>query len=240
MGEPFRGIGPAIADNNLLSNFVDADAARLLFRLLGEPVFISPSVIEPTEKPPYFSPPVSETHKFISDRLILLSRMEAEGFDDRDPNNEPLKRRYQITKARVGLRTAFLGEMGILWQPANLTERIAARSLAMRKEFKSLKNRIADAECLALAETNGWMLLTDDSALVDAASSVGVETSRTCGLLIKAVELEFTSCQDSAILFNEVIVDAHGFRAYRSMGSERLWLRCNPPRCRWEPITADN
>lgn len=223
---------PSIADNNLLSNFVDADATGLLFKLLGGPIYVAPSVIDLTEKAPYLAPPHSETHKFIYDRSLELNRLQAEpNFDPSNPTE-----RYLTVKGRTDLRSGFVNAQGILWSTATLTPDIVALGLQLRQNYKTLKNRLADAECLALAKTYGWQLLTDDNGMVDAASTLNVKTERTCSLLKQAIDAYLIPCFKAAELFNVVMVDRHGFRAYRNKGIERLWLRCKPSRCEWERV----
>lgn len=220
---------PSISDNNLLSNFVDAGAAHLLFRLLGGSIYVAPSVIDPTEKSPYIGQPYSETHKFIHDRSLELERLQAEpSFESSNPGE-----RYLTLKTRVTLRSDFVNAQDILWRSVTLTPNIAALALQYRQTHKTLKNRLADAECLALAKIYGWQLLTDDNGMVEVATTLNVKTERTCGLLRQATDENLIPCPKAQELFNVLMVDKHGFRAYRNKGAERLWLRCNPARCEW-------
>lgn len=222
----------AIADNNLLVNFVDADRGDLLYRYCGGPVLISPSVIEPTEHAPFTRPPTSEFNVIIYKAQLAALRQDRQR--ERREEIEPID---PLLERRAHRRLAFLRHQGILWEAVEISEEHARRRFALQQDpqFKRLKRRQADAECLALAEVHGWTLLTDDQPVVDAAAVLGVPTLRTCALLVQMVQAGLLTVHDAEELFNTVMVDEYGFNARRVREGrrERLVLSGDPPGCHW-------
>jgi len=217
-----------MTDNNLLVNFVDADRGDLLYRYCGGPVLVSPSVIEPTEHPPFTQPPTSEFNVIVYKAQLAALRRERR--EDTEPIDPLLER-------RAHRRLAFLRHQGILWDTVEISEEHARRRFALQRDpqFKRLKRRQADAECLALAEAHGWTLLTDDQPVVDAAAVLGVPTLRTCALLVEMVRAGLLTGEDAEQLFNRVMVDEYGFNARRTREGrqERLMLHGDPLGCHW-------
>lgn len=222
----------AITDNNLLVNFVDADRGDLLYRYCGGPVLVSPSVIEPTEHPPFTQQPTSEFNVIIYKAQLAALRQtrQRDRHEDIEPTNLILER-------RAHRRLAFLRHQGILWEGVQITENDAQRRFALQQDprFKRLKRRQADTECLALAEMHAWTLLTDDQPVVEAAAVLGIPTLRTCALLVDMVRAGFLTGGDAEHLFNIEMVDEYGFNAHRIRNGrrERLVLGGNPPQCSW-------
>lgn len=99
-----------------------------------------------------------------------------------------------------------------------------------------MSNRLTpqDAESLAFAELNSWVLLTDDGPLASLAGHLGVHVLRTCGLLKLAVKNGLIDCSTAADSFNRVMVEEMGFYTLRNRRTERLYFRCSPPRCEWD------
>ncbi|WP_456476835.1 hypothetical protein [Oceanithermus sp.] len=179
---------PAIADNSTLVNFVDAGLAELLFNILGGPVYVAPSVADPGELPPFHSQPRAEANRFLFFNAEKSDCVE----------------RYER-------RLGFIKSHGVLWQQLQLSSRLYDKVLAYRNRFPKLKRRDGDVESLLLAEAHGLVLLCDDSALCDAAHSLGIYVYRTCGLLLFAVKAGLLTCEDAAIFYNEIMVKKNRF-----------------------------
>ena len=226
-----------IADTSLLNNFVHSGSSHLLNQLLEGPVLLSPAVMDPQE--------------------IILP-----GFPREPPSSELLKtlhlasvygqERYRKIAPFV---QSFALDSGELWEPVEPTEEelILAnhfRSKEIKEEVRERcpeirRSRIrlgtGEAETAAIAVTRELTFLTDDQGSVDLIGCLfpHVPVLRTCLLLKYAVEQRYTLCKDAAELVNYRIVDNLGFRARRKSrsGHERLYLRCEPPRCSWEEAT---
>jgi predicted nucleic acid-binding protein len=95
-----------------------------------------------------------------------------------------------------------------------------------------------EAEAAAIAINRGWTFLTEDQAAVELLRHLypDVPVQGTCALLVHAAEQGIVACSEAADLFNRRIVDQLCFWAFRTSSGkqERLWLRCDPPRCSWE------
>jgi len=179
---------PAIADNSVLVNFVDAGQAELLFQIAGGPVYVAPSVVDPNDLPPFRSRPRAETNRFL---------YEHEG-------NPGFSERWHR-------RLAFIKAQGVLWHQAQLDPSLLTRAFDYKRRFRKLKRRDGDVESLVLAEASGWILLCDDTALCEAARSLGVVVHRTCGLLLMAVEAGFLTCAEAAELYNVIMIEQNRF-----------------------------
>lgn len=203
---------PVVADNSVLSNFVDAGLAPLLFKIVGGPVYISPSILDPMELPPYSGQPNAEFAKGLYKAQLRLSDAR---MAQRYPN-----------------RIDFVKQLGVLWQPALLD--LATNLRRFEIERMSAQTSPQDAECLAFAELHGWVLLTEDNRLSSLAQSLGVHILRTCGLLELAAKNGLIGCSTAADSFNRVMVETMGFYVLRNRRTERLYFRCSPPRCEWD------
>ena len=183
---------PAIADNSVLVNFVDAGQAELLFRIAGGPVYVAPSVVDPSEVPPFETEPRAETNRFLYSHEGDADHLE-----------------------RWCNRLSFVLEKhGEFWQQAELSDELLARALGYKKRFPGMRERDGDAESLVLAEANGWVLLCDDTDLRKAARSLGVVVRRTCGLLLMAVEAGFLTCAEAVTLYNTIMVEQNHFYSH--------------------------
>ena len=81
--------------------------------------------------------------------------------------------------------------------------------------------------------------MTDDGASVELLGRLHPEVPAhgTCDLLVQRARKGIVTCEEAAHLFNQRIVDGLRFWAFRKTGGarKRLWLRCDPARCSWEP-----
>lgn len=224
-----------VADTSLLNNFVHSGSAYLLDRLLGRPVQLSPTILD-----------VQET---------LLP-----GFPRAEPASEFLRPLYMAGSVEhsdyrriAPFIQSFALSAGELWEPVEHSRDellLAARlsSKKIRAEARSIYPGISrrkveldpgEAEAAAIAITRGWTFLTDDQASAELLRGLypDVPVQRTCHLLTHAAEQGLVLCNEAADLFNRRIVDELGFWAFRksSGARQRLWLRCDPSRCSWEP-----
>lgn len=219
-----------VIDTSLLSNFVFTGRAHLLQQLVGGPVHITPAVIDPAET-------------LLPDMLV------------NPPRSEFLKPLYELS-GENGSRYAsaapfiqsFALSAGFLWEPVEMTlqEVKLAHSLTLKStwdkttginpRFKKRGLGAGEAETCAVAISRGWTLLIDDHPALEMMLGLGhnLQTIRTCKLLTLAVERDLMACSDAMNLFNLEIVDRYGFHSTRSKGKERLWFRCDPPRCEWD------
>ncbi len=223
-----------IADTSLLSNFVNTGYAHLLDRLLGRPVFLSPSVLDEREViPPLDSLGTEPASEFL--RPLYISQF---------PGNEA----YEPWSPHI--RAFALGK-GTAWQPAALT--ISELALAssfrdkriraeVRQRCPDIRGRIeldiGEAEAAAVAVSRGFTFLVDDRAAVQLVRCLYPEVTvlRTCGLLVHAAEKGYLPCDAAADLFNRRLAREMGFYASRKEDgvTQHLQLRCGPPRCVWE------
>jgi predicted nucleic acid-binding protein len=227
-----------IADNSLLVNFVHTGYAALLDRLLGEPVRLSPAVLDAQEVvlPDLFSKrPASE---FLAP--LYMSRLP--GYSD-----------YRKPAPYI---QSFALSVGDLWEPVHPTEEELALAAYFRSkevrdelcrrypEIRRARTKVAmgEAETAAVAVSRGWTFLTEDQAAVELVRCLypNVPVLRTCGLLLRAVELGYVACEEAANLFNHRLEEEVDFRVSRKTdtgtGRERLLLLCDPPRCEWASI----
>jgi hypothetical protein len=226
-----------MADVSVLNNFVHSNSAHLLERLVGGPVHLSPTVLDVDETLLPGFPEAECASRFL--KPLSMSRL-------------PKYASYRITAPLV---QSFALATGILWQPvelsgdeANLAFRMGSNGMRsggrQRRQAQVLRKKLglglAEAEAAAVAVSRGWTLLTDDRATVELLQHMHpeVNTLGTCGLLIHAARRNIITCDEAAELFNQKVVDGLRHWAYRKSGDtrERLWLRCRPARCSWEPL----
>ena len=226
---------PCIADTSLLNNFVQSGSVYILERILRGPVRLSPTVLDAREtRLPEF-PRNQPTSEFL--KPLYMSRSpEHSAYGEIAPF----------------IQSFALG-VGYRWEPVDPDGNELA--LASRLSNRSIRGEVREAcpdvtrprielnpgesEAAAIAIARGWTFLTDDqaSAILLRCLYPDVPVLRTCSLPVHAVEQDHLSCDDASEIFNRHIVDDLGFWAFRKTGGnqERLWLRCDPPRCVWEP-----
>lgn len=187
---------PCVVDNMVLAMFVDAGQATLLAALAGGGMYVTPSILDPLELPPFAGRPRAEFAKGL---------FEAQ----RDLAQPLLARRAQW-------RTAFYQGGG--WQPVVLSARElrraqylaspAARAAArgLNSSFKAKRVDLGEAECAAVALERGWDLWSDDGGIVELVRTLhpSVRVERLCGLLLRAVGVGLIACEEARYLYNIV------------------------------------
>jgi len=223
---------PCVVDTNILSNFIHTGQAHLLNGLISDYIYLPPTVLDERE-------------------AIYVT-----AFREREARSEFLKPIYKPTlKADSLYQEAaphiekFTSNIHRHWEPIELTveelalaNHVSSRAIRkkVRKACPDIKGRVelgpGEAECVAVAASRKWTLLVDDQAAVNLVRCLypSVVIIRTCELLAYAAKESYLTCENAANLFNDVIVDKHHFYAYS--GNKRLWLRCNPPKCKWGEI----
>lgn len=225
-----------IADTSLLNNFVHSGNVRLLDRLLGKAVRLSPTVLDIQETLLPEFPRVPPTSEFLRP-LYMASLPE-----------------YPEHRSIAPFIQSFALSAGDLWEPVDPS--VDELALAARLSSKGIRVRVrntcpeitrprielnpGEAEAAAIAVTRGWTFLTDDQASAELLRCLYPEIPvlRTCFLLLHAAERAYVPCEEAAELFNRRMVDDLGFWAFRRHEGkqERLWLRCGPARCDWEVL----
>lgn len=222
-----------IADTSLLNNFVHSGNVRLLNTLLGRPVHLSPTVLDVQETLLPDFPRVQPASEFL--KPLYMSGL----------------REYPQHRSIAPFVQSFALGVGNLWDPVDPD--LDELTLAARLSNKSIRDHVrracpditrprielnpGEAEIAAIAVTRGWTFLTDDQASAELLRCLypDVQVLRTCSLLVHAVRQNYVSCEDASDIFNRHIVEELGFWAFRRTGRhrERLWFRCDPPRCEW-------
>jgi hypothetical protein len=192
----------------VLAMFVDANRVALLAELATGHVFVSPTVIDPDERPPFHQQPTAEFAKgayYFQQRLGL-----------------------PVDAVRLHRRVAFYASMGTVWRPAVLSTaelQLTAtlldpttwqQAMAIDPSVRVKKVDRGEAECAAVALTRNWTLWTDDAAIVAllAALHPGHPVERISDLLARGVRAGLIACQDAADLYNVVF-----------KGQLNLWTR---------------
>jgi len=175
----------------ILAMFVDGDQLPLLSALAGGSVFVTPSILNPDERPPFIDDPTSEFARGVYAAQQDLRQV-----------------RYAL---RAHRRSAFYQDE--LWQPLALTrsELELAHHLSSREardqarkldpRFKAKSVSAADAECAAVAITRGLELWSDDGGIVTLVRTLypAQPVVRLCALLARAVnegQLDFEAALD--------------------------------------------
>jgi hypothetical protein len=191
--------------------FVDAGHAALLPALAADRLFITPSVINPAETPPFVQQPLAE---FARGAFTLQERQ-----------GNPL------AAVRFHRRTAFYLDIGHAWTPVTLSleelfiqERFASPATWAAAEVREPTRRIkrvdrGEAECAAVAIARGWTLWTDDAAILDLLAVLHPEqpVERISDLVIRAAREGLFGCQEAAALYNEVFRDTLGLWTTRTL-----------------------
>ena len=189
-----------VIDNVVLAMFVDAGEIDLLYDLAEGEAYVTPSILDPGEQPPFTRRPKSEFGR----GLWEAQRTPGESLMDQ----------------RVDRRTAFYrGQARGLWQPAALTEddlrladALTARSTrdearAVDPDYRARRVDPGEAECAAVAINRGWALWSDDSGIVGLVRALHPDcvVERLCGLLVRAVDEDRLPCEEAAHLYNVVL-----------------------------------
>lgn len=127
---------------------------------------------------------------------------------DPDPQNRSSE--FNRLVEEISQRKAYLGKHGVLWVSTTLTPAELQLVSQLGQQCKKLKNRRGDLEALALAISQGYLLLTDDGGLREEATGRGVRVKGSCGLLEQAVVMNFLTCQEAARIYNEVFTKELG------------------------------
>ena len=197
----------------VLAMFVDANRVSLLSALAGGSVYVTPSVIDPTEVPPFTRQPVAEFARgvFAAQRDLA----------------QPLH------ATRVQRRTAFYRAVGATWSPVSLSGTElrqaryfvspAARATARLADPTLRVKRISagEAEAAAVALVRGWTLWSDDSSIINllAALHPGQPVERMSDLVVSGADEGLLACQEAADLYNELFVGQLGLYS-------KIVLRC--------------
>jgi len=220
---------PCIADTSLLLNFVYIGYADLLRTLLGDPVYLSPTVLDERDIDRVKDRPRSEFRVPPYQRGVVS-----------DARRRAISEHVQ----------RFASGLGTYWRPATPTEQELSlgarfRDRSIRDEVRSKnpdvkRTRIeldaGEAEAAAIAVTRKWTFLTEDQASVDLVRALHSDISvvRSCSLLVHAIEVGRIECSEAEVLFNLRMVEDTGFyniRMSQDGTRERLRLRCDPPGC---------
>lgn len=206
---------PCVADTVVLAMFVDSGNTKLLSALAGGSIIVPPTVLDPTDIPPFASPPISE----FATGLYAAQQ---------DPSRALLATRARNRAAFVRSRAR-----GV-WRPVELSPsefRLAhylttrdARDDARRQnpQFKAKRIAFGEAECAAVAINRGWTLWTDDQSIVELVRTLhpNCQVERLCGLLVRATREELIPCNAARHLYNDI------FKGQLNLWST-LELHCN-------------
>jgi hypothetical protein len=211
-----RTTSPAgfVVDTMVLAMFVDAGHAALLPALAAGRLFVTPSVIDPDEMPPFLTQPAAE---FARGAFYFQERQG-------DP----------LAAVRLYRRTAFYLDAGTAWTPATLSieelhqvevltapaARAAAAALDPARRIKRVDR--GEAECASVAITRGWTLWSDDAAIINLLASLhpGHPVERISDLVVRAAREGLLGCQEAAQLYNDLFVWQLGLYS-------KILLRCH-------------
>jgi hypothetical protein len=70
---------------------------------------------------------------------------------------------------------------------------------------------LGEIECLAVAQSRGWIILTDDQDARRMAKSLGLRVSGTLGVLVKLTELGILTLDEADMALSSAI--RHGYRS---------------------------
>ncbi len=172
---------PCIADTSLLCNFVYTGYADLLLQLVGEPLFLSPTILDEVEATQLELERLP-TSEFL--RPLYLARQP--GYD-----------RY---REAVPYIRSFAEKVGSLWNPSSPSadELFLARELCGKQIWQEVRDRCpsvprrfvrrglqqGEAEAVAIAISRGWTVLLEDQAAVELLRCLypKVGIVRTCSL----------------------------------------------------------
>ncbi|HEY1336174.1 MAG TPA: hypothetical protein VGF59_01625 [Bryobacteraceae bacterium] len=192
----------------VLAMFVDAGRADLLGALAGGRVFVTPTVLDPDETPPFAQQPTAEFAKgtfYFQQRLGL-----------------------PVDAVRHHRRVAFYSARGNAWRPIELsTDELGMTAHLLNPSTWEQAAQIApsvrvkridrgEAECAAVALTRKWTLWSDDAAIVALLSALHPDHpfERINDLLARGVRENLIGCNAASELYNDVF-----------KGQLKLWTR---------------
>ena len=215
MSDPAGRTAPGcVADTMVLAMFVDAGHAALLPALAAGRLFITPSIINPAEAPPFAQQPLAE---FARGAFTLQERQG-----------------HPLAAVRFHRRTAFYLDVGHTWTPVTLSgaelhrqETFASPATWTAAEAREPTRRIkrvdrGEAECAAVALTRGWTLWTDDAAILDLLAVLHPDqpVERISDLLARAAREGLLGCQEAASLYNDVFRGTLGLWTTRTLACD--------------------
>jgi hypothetical protein len=176
---------------------------------------VTPTELDWSEVPPFTQQPSSEFSRGIFHAVEKQSQLHY--------------------ARRVQRRTAFLTSEAPIWQSVRLSTAELqrahyfttplARDHAKQTNPSARIRRVSggEAECAAVAVTRGWVLWTDDNAIVHLISSLfpGHPVERISDMLIRAVHQGLIACRDAVDLYNNV------FKGSLSLWSSLTARCCN-------------
>jgi hypothetical protein len=192
----------------VLAMFVDAGLVDLLAALAGGNLFVSPTILDPDETPPFSQQPIAE---FARGTFYFQQRL-----------GRP------VEAVRHHRRVAFYSAKDTDWQPVSLsTDELQAtadllnpatwrRATEIDPSVRVKRVDRGEAECAAVALTRGWTLWSDDAAIIALLGALypGRPVERISDLLARGVCEGLISCQEAADLYNDVF-----------KGRLKLWTR---------------
>lgn len=221
---------PCLVDTSLLTNFLFSGNALLLNQLLGQPMQITPAILDPAEVELIDS----HTEACASEALHPLFASEEK------------QERYKNIKTHI---MSFAKASGTMWNGVDLSPDEYALALSFRD--KAIWNKCpsgtrkrkkglgaGEAEVLAVAISRKWTVLLDDQAAVDLLRCLAPDLPvlRTCALLVESVHRKLIVCKSAEHLFNEQICNELLFNCKDPDSGKFLRFRCDPPRCQWESL----
>lgn len=219
MTEPVRSRSGFIADTMVLAIFVDAGQFDLLVALAGDRLFITPTVADVDEAPPFDDEPRAEFARGLYRGQGETSALHIN---------------------RVMQRMAFYQAAGKQWSPVtlNVAELLDAQRLmhpatraaarAINPVFKYKRVGVGESEAAAVALSHGWTLWSDDAAIVGllAALHPGHPVERIGRFLMRAVAEGLRACPEAADLYNVTFKQELGLWT-------SLALTCDGGRLKW-------
>ena len=219
---------PCLVDTSLLTNFLFSGNALLLNQLIGQPMQITPAILD-----------AAEVELIDSDTATCASEVLRPLFA-----SEEKQERYKKTRTHI---MSFARSGGTMWTGVDLSAEEYGLALSFRDKViwdkcpsGSRKRKkglgAGEAEVIAVAISRKWTVLLDDQAAVDLLRCLAPDLPvlRTCALLVEAVQRKLIDCRSAEILFNDQICNELLFNCKDPGSGKLLRFRCDPPRCQWE------
>ncbi len=219
---------PCLVDTSLLTNFLYSGNALLLNQLIGQPMQITPAILD-----------AAEVNLIDSDTTTCASEVLRPLFA-----SEEKQERYKKTRTHI---MSFARAGGTMWTGVDLSKDEYALAFSFREKAiwdkcplvrKKRKKGLGagEAEVLAVAISRKWTVLLDDQAAVDLLRCLAPDLPvlRTCALLVEAVQRKLIDCVSAENLFNDQICGELLFNCKDPESGKFLRFRCDPPRGQWE------